>query len=57
MKLKPSNLPSIVLFAVGLHAEGGESGAIQCDVVYETTPQAPLDLDLHYPEPPKPGAQ
>ena len=26
-------------------------------MVYKTTPQGPLKLDLHYPEPPKPGAK
>ena len=57
MKLKHSILSAIVLFAVGLQAEGGEAGAIQCDVVYKTTPQGPLKLDLHYPESPKPGAK
>jgi acetyl esterase/lipase len=56
MKLKRSILSAIVLFAasVGLHAAGGESGAIHFDAVYRTTPQGPLKLDLHYPESPKP---
>lgn len=51
-------LAAIVLLAAcaGLHAGGG-SGALQLDVVYKTTPQGPLKLDLHYPEPPKPGAK
>ena len=57
MKFKSSILSAILLFAVGLHAEGGDSSAIQCDVVYKTTPQGPLKLDLHYPESPKTGAK
>ena len=59
MKIKHSVLSAIVLFVAfaGLHAEGGDSGTIQLDVVYKTTPQGPLKLDLHYPEPPKPGAK
>ena len=59
MKLEHGILTVIVLLAacVGLHAEGSDSGAIEFDVVYKTTPQGPLKLDLHYPEPPKPGAK
>ena len=59
MKFKHSILSAIVLFvaSASLNAEGGDSGAIQFDVVYKTTPQGPLKLDLHYPEPPKPGAK
>ena len=59
MTLKHIILSVIVLYAAsaGLHAEGGESGAIHFDVVYKTAPQGPLKLDLHYPEPPKPGAK
>lgn len=59
MKLKHLILLAVVLLAsfAGLQAKDGESGAIKFDVVYKTTGQGPLKLDLHYPEPPESGAK
>jgi acetyl esterase/lipase len=38
-------------------AEVSVAATIQFDVVYKSTEQGPLKLDLHYPEAPKPGVK
>ena len=47
--------PAFILFAIMLAVFGQSQCMDQLDVVYKTTPQAPLKLDLHYPAAPKAG--
>lgn len=50
-------LPLLFAFTAALHAEAPSKPTTKLDVIYKTTEQGPLKLDLHYPAEPKAGAK